>query len=466
MGDGQPTAQPIMSDGQPTSLRYRMLLSATLVLLVFLSLTGAVLDQAFRRSAEQGVSERLLLHIYGLLAVTEQQETGLELPDALAEPRFNQMGTGLYGVVLEPGGRELWRSESALGLTLASDEKVQLFSGLTQGVERFGRVETDRGDSVFFQAYQVSWEVSGEAQAYVFTVLETTDTYASEIAGFRNSLWGWLMGVVIVLVIVQGLVMNWGLAPLAQVARDLQDIEEGRRDSLQGQYPAEIEGVTRNLNLLLASERAQRERYRTTLADLAHSLKTPLAILRTEASSLADRGSDGAGAIDEQIERMDQIVGYQLERAVTKAEGPVRAAFDVAAVAGDLVAALEKVYPDHALELLCDDSVSAYGDERDFMEVLGNLLDNACKYGAGRARLAVAAEGRTILFTVANDGAPIPSSERKHIFERGARLDTAESGQGIGLAVVNEIVDRYGGTLEVGESDLGGAAVSVAMPVG
>ena len=103
-----------------------MLLSATLVLLVFLSLMGAVLDQAFRRSAEQGVSERLLLHIYGLLAVTEQQEAGLVLPDALAEPRFNQMGSGLYGVVLEPGGRELWRSASALDLTLVEAEIAEL----------------------------------------------------------------------------------------------------------------------------------------------------------------------------------------------------------------------------------------------------------------------------------------------------------------------------------------------------
>ena len=167
-----------MTDGRPVSLRYRMLLSATLVLLVFLSLMGAVLDQAFRQSAEQGVSERLLLHIYGLLAVTEQQQSGLELPDALAEPRFNLMGTGLYGAVLEPSGRELWRRASAFDLMLASDEKDRLFSGLTQGAERFGRVSTDRGDPLFFLAYQVSWEVSGEAQAYVFTVLETTDTYA------------------------------------------------------------------------------------------------------------------------------------------------------------------------------------------------------------------------------------------------------------------------------------------------
>ncbi len=454
-----------MADGQPASLRYRMLLSATLVLLVFLSLMGAVLDQAFRRSAEQGVSERLLLHIYGLLAVTEQQEAGLVLPDALAEPRFNQMGSGLYGVVLEPGGRELWRSESALDLTLAFDEKVRLFNGLTQGMERFGRVETDRGDPVFFHAYQVSWEASGEARAYVFAVLESTDTYAGEIAGFRNSLSGWLLGVVIVLVIVQGLVMNWGLAPLAQVARDLQDIEEGRRDSLQGEYPAEIAGVTRNLNLLLASERAQRERYRTTLADLAHSLKTPLAILRTEASSLGE-AAQGAGAIDEQIERMDQIVGYQLERAVTRAEGPVRAEFDVAGVARELVAALRKVYPEHNITLVCGESVPAFGDERDFMEVLGNLLDNACKYGAGNARLTLKTEGRLLRCTVENDGVPIPRGERGHILERGARLDTAASGQGIGLAVVSEIVDRYGGDVEIGESPLGGAAVTVVMPVG
>ena len=454
-----------MADGRPVSLRYRMLLSATLVLLVFLSLMGAVLDQAFRQSAEQGVSERLLLHIYGLLAVTEQQQSGLELPDALAEPRFNQMGTGLYGAVLEPSGRELWRSASAFDLMLASDEKVRLFNGLTQGAERFGRVSTDRGDPLFFLAYQVSWEVSGEAQAYVFTVLETTDTYASEIAGFRNSLWGWLIGVVVVLIVVQWLVMNWGLAPLAQVARDLHAIEEGTQDSLQGQYPAEIVGVTGNLNLLLTSERAQRERYRTTLADLAHSLKTPLAILRNEASMLSDTGIRSAAKIDEQIERMDQIVAYQLERAVMKAEGPVRASFDAVKLVDDLVAAMAKVYPETLLDVAGPDAAPVYGDERDFLEVLGNLLDNACKYGAGRARITVEVQkAQLIRFTVGNDGTPIPEVERDQILERGRRLDTATSGQGIGLAVVREIVERYGGELEIGVSDLGGAEVSLTMP--
>ena len=452
-----------MANAHPPSLRYRMLLSATLVMLLFLSLMGAVLDQAFRRSAEQGVSERLLLHIYGLLAVTEQQQGGLNLPDALAEPRFNQMGTGLYGAVLEPDGRERWRSASALDLTLPSAEKTSLFSGLAQGAERFGRVETDRGKPLFFLAYQVSWEVSGEARAYVFTVLETTDTYASEIAGFRNSLWGWLIGVVVILVLAQWLVMSWGLAPLAQVARDLHAIEEGKQDSLQGEYPAEIAGVTRNLNLLLASERAQRERYRTTLADLAHSLKTPLAILRNEASAAGSQAPSTA-TIDEQVERMDQIVGYQLERAVSKAQGPVRTGFDAARVATELVAALTKVYPDTRIDFVSPNAVEAYGDERDFMELLGNLLDNACKYGTGRACLELGVEGDSIRFAVGNDGAPIPQARRGHILERGARLDTAESGQGIGLAVVREIVDRYDGELEIGVSRLGGAEVSVTLP--
>ena len=257
--------------------------------------------------------------------------------------------------------------------------------------------------------------------------------------------------------------MSWGLAPLAQVARDLHAIEEGRQDALQGEYPAEIAGVTRNLKLLLASERAQRERYRTTLADLAHSLKTPLAILRNEASTLGVAAPSTA-TIDEQVERMDQIVGYQLERAVSKAEGPVRTAFDAAIVAAELVAALKKVYPETRIDLVSPDAAPAYGDERDYMEVLGNLLDNACKYGAGRACLAIESSGSSIRFVVGNDGAPIPEARRGHILERGARLDTAESGQGIGLAVVREIVDRYDGKLEIGVSHLGGAEVLVTLP--
>jgi two-component system sensor histidine kinase PhoQ len=304
------------------SLRGRLLLSASLVLLVFLGLMGGVLDQAFQRSAEQGVSERLLLHIYGLLTATDESEGSLFLPEALQEPEFNRLGTGLYGMVIDRNGKELWRSASALDLALPPPSKVRLYTNLSAGVPSFGYVTNNVGDRLFYLSYRVLWQGANEQTTpYTFAVLQTMDAYEGEIRGFRNNLWGWLVGVVVVLIAVQAVVMNWGLSPLKELARDLKQIEDGDKDFPEGDYPAEIDGVTRNLNLLLSSEREQREKYRTTLADLAHSLKTPLAILKGAASSLtyakkAEEIEDVRETVDEQVGRMNEIVAYQLERAV------------------------------------------------------------------------------------------------------------------------------------------------------
>ena len=184
------------------------------------------------------------------------------------------------------------------------------------------------------------WQISSEIQnPYTFVVVETMVPFRSEINEFRNSLWGWLLGMMLILILLQAVVMNWGLSPLKQVANDLKSIEDGERETLDGDYPAEIEGVTRNLNLLLATERQQREKYRTTLADLAHSLKTPLAIL-----SGLSRDVPLKKEIDEQIDRMNQIVAYQLERAVVRSSGLIKNAIAVKPVVQKLVDAMNKVY--------------------------------------------------------------------------------------------------------------------------
>ncbi|MDG1910563.1 MAG: hypothetical protein P8I81_17060, partial [Pseudomonadales bacterium] len=230
----------------------------------------------------------------------------------------------------------------------------------------------------FFSSYRVLWQISSEIQnPYTFVVVETMVPFKSEVNEFRNSLWGWLLGMMLILILLQAVVMNWGLSPLKQVANDLKSIEDGERETLDGDYPAEIEGVTRNLNLLLATERQQREKYRTTLADLAHSLKTPLAIL-----SGLSRDVPLKVEIDEQIARMNQIVAYQLERAVVRSSGLIKNAIAIKPVVQKLVDAMKKVYADKQVVISTDlADHDFFGDERDLMELLGNLIDNACKYG-------------------------------------------------------------------------------------
>lgn len=449
-----------------------MLLVATLVLFVFLGLMGAVLDQAFQRSAERGVSERLLLHIYGLLATTEEVDGELFLPEALQEPAFNRLGTGLYALAMDESGKELWRSPSALDLALPPPAKVQLYSNLSAGQPAFGTVANDQGEPLFYLSYRVLWQgADAGTTPYTFTVLQTMDTYRGEISGFRNNLWGWLVGVVVLLIVVQALVMSWGLSPLGNLADDLKRIEDGEQAFLEGDYPAEIEGVTRNLNLLLASERQQREKYRTTLADLAHSLKTPLAILKGAASSLGYGNKrsdleDVRQTIDDQVGRMNEIVAYQLERAVASTSTLIRKSIEVAPAVDRLMSAFRKVYEAQSIEFTVNvDDCTFFGDERDIMEVLGNIVDNACKYSNGQVRIDIGrVESGELVMAVDDDGEGISAADRETVLARGARLDSRAPGHGIGLAVVVEIVSRYSGTVEIEDSDLGGTRVVVTLP--
>jgi two-component system, OmpR family, sensor histidine kinase PhoQ len=447
------------------SLRDRLLLTATLVLLVFLGLMGLVLDSAFQRSAEQAVQERLLLHVYGLLAVSDVTDGELFLSEELPEPRFNQLGTGLYGFVHARDGVELWRSPSSLDLQIQAPDPGQLVTGLAPGVVRFGRLVDIQQVELFYLGYRVLWEGEDDKQtAYNYLVVEGTDPYVSEIGAFRNSLWGWLAGVVIALVIVQAVIMRWGLMPLQQLASDLKAIEDGTQDHLEGDYPREIDGVTRNLNLLLTNERQQRERYRTTLADLAHSLKTPMAIIRGATTQLDGVEDSVRISFDEQISRMDEIISYQLERAVTRSSALVRKPILIKPVVERLVAAMEKVYADKQIDISATvDESSFIGDERDLMELLGNVLDNACKYGSARVLLDIQSMAGPLVITVEDDGPGIADAARQSVLTRGLRLDSRQAGQGIGLAVVAEIVDRYGGEIEIGSSVLGGVKVTVSV---
>ena len=430
--------------------------------MVFLGLMGFVLDRAFQRSAEQATEEKLLIQIYGLLAVSDESNGEIYLPDQLQEPQFNNLGSGLFGLVVGAQGQDLWQSPSALDLQIKHVDMASLHRDLEAGVQKFGRIQGNGEDWLFFLSYKILWQGVGEQTTpYVFIVLENMQSFDKEIAGFRNSLWGWLLVVVVVLVLVQAAIMSWGLKPLNNLAEDLTAIEDGKEEYLQGEYPAEIDGVTRNLNLLLSSERQQREKYRTTLADLAHSLKTPLAILQgAPAENLRE-------TLDEQIPRMNEIVSYQLQRAVTKSASLIRKSIEVKPVADKLVAAISRVYEDKSVEI--ESTImecNFFGDERDLMELLGNVLDNACKYGNGRVKLAVGTQTGTaadLHIIVEDDGGGIAMGDRNTALLRGERLDTKTAGQGIGLAVVSEIVDRYGGEIEVDDSILGGARVTIKL---
>lgn len=455
------------------SLQSRLLIAFSVLLFVFLGLTGLVLDSAFRASIEAGARERLQVQIYLLLAEADEDNGEFYFLEDLQEDRFGQLNSGLYGFISSTAYGVLWRSASARTFSVPDEDFFQ--RRLEVGQTRFVRLESDNQEVYFALSYGILWE-DGISE-YSFSVIEDAAPYYSEISNFRASLWYWLGGVAVLLLFMQFLLLRWGLSPLRRIADDLKKIESGTDDKLEGVYPTEIQGVTDNLNLLIESERKQQSRYRTTLGDLAHSLKTPLAVISGILPGLSagvDKGNSTAlqeqiASANEQLERMNQIVTYQLQRAVHSNDSSSLAKHvNVAATVKRVLEALQKVYVDKAMSVQADlDAQLVFrGDERDLLEVAGNVLDNAFKYGVSRVRVTTARAGlgaRGVRLVVEDDGGGIASEKQEFVLQRGARADTLVQGQGIGLAVVTDIVNSYGGEIRVENSDLGGARIVILL---
>ncbi len=221
---------------------------------------------------------------------------------------------------------------------------------------------------------------------------------------------------------------------------------------MDGDYATELEGLAGNLNAFINSERAHLERYRNALADLAHSLKTPLSILR----GCADSFSDNKELVKEQILRMDEIVEYQLQRAAAKGEHKTAGTVDLSTVIKKISASLNKVYLDKNItfDINVPEQCPVYYEEGDLYEIVGNLMDNACKWCSHTVKVSISLnehKGRrnfAVLLQVEDDGSGIPTGKLADILKRGVRADENIHGHGIGMAVVYELVRLMGGLLE------------------
>jgi two-component system sensor histidine kinase PhoQ len=236
-------------------------------------------------------------------------------------------------------------------------------------------------------------------------------------------------------------------------------VEAGQRTQIQGEYPAELRALTGNLNGLLAQERSQQTRLGNALGDLAHSLRTPLAVLHGAIPQEIEPQT--AQLMKEQIQRMDHIIGYQLQRARSRAGAAAGLAppVPIRRLVERICASLDKVYREKGVRTILhiDPGLGFRGTEGDLMELWGNLLENAYKWARGTVRVTAAGGLRSVELTVEDDGVGIPAGQHGRILERGARVDEGVPGHGIGLAIVREICASYGGHLEIDQSGLGGA---------
>lgn len=449
------------------SIHSRLVIAATFVLVAFLGLTGWTLDKAYWDSAQTALRERLEAYMYALIAASELQDDGhLRIPTDLPDARFSTPGSGLYAEVRAHDSSSAWRSKSSLGVAIGYP------SGLSRGESGFAKMMTAAGQEVYTFNFGLAWEVGGKERAFTFSVAESLTAFDDQVAAFRQSLWGSLLVGSILLLAVQGTILRWGLSPLRRLVDGLSAVEEGKAKSIAGIFPKELDGLTARLNAFIANERTHLERYRNALDDLAHSLKTPLAVIQGTVEQGRIDNPAQKEELREHIDRMKQIVDYHLQRAATSGRLTLKTSVPVENTARRLVDSLSKVYAAKKLDCRVDvdPGCTFDGEQGDLMELLGNLLDNAFKWASSRVAISVqskppsAVEPAALVLIVEDDGPGIAPDAVDRLLKRGAKGSDEMPGQGIGLAVVQDIVGVYGGMLQFDRSAMGGAKVQVKLP--
>ncbi|QYJ92728.1 ATP-binding protein [Shewanella spartinae] len=463
--------------GKLNSLRVRLILSALLLILLLLPTIGFALNNAFKQQVMTNVREQLSAYLYSVLAVAEMDDGKLYMPEALLENQFNVIGSGLYAVIDSAGDHRtesdrqgnnqieserqasvepLWSSNSFLGLNITTPlphPKV--------GRSEFGELMLEQQPHLIY-SFSVRFS-PGEAQRQsapiTIHIIKDLDGVAQQLNAFSQHLWSWLVVLMLVLLAIQFAWLAWTLKPLARFREELGQVQRGEAEQLSGHYPNELQAVAKQLNTLLSTEQRQRSRYRNALSDLAHSLKTPLAVIQSQ--------KDLSPTSLEQVGQINRTIGHQLKRAQSAAGNAWHLGIKVSLVSDKLLRTLVKIHPGVALSYgkAPEENQIFYGDQSDLTEMLGNLLDNACKAARGKVMLSVDTDNGKLIISVEDDGAGVSPEQRQLILERGRRADTYEKGHGIGLAIAGDLVQSYQGELTIDSSAmLGGAKFILSFP--
>jgi len=439
------------------SIKSRLTFVSMIVLVMFMILTAIALERAVVKRALQAEEDRLQVLIYSLLAAVDRNQTGMSITvsdDRLFESSLMTSDSGLYAMLYDKNKDEIWHSRStSIAFPGVSVIKLGEWQFSTQNFSQ---------KAYFRLVFAIQWpDVEDKLQRYDVVIWQEATDYFGQLDRFRQTLWAWLIVTTLLLLILMYLVMMWSLRPLKKVGLEIKAIEDRKQSGFEQDYPLEIAPLTENLNILLGREQYQMQRYRNALDDLAHALKTPLAVL----SGLSDaENSDRVDlhSLREQVDRMNQIVSYQLQKASNVAGIQISKPLNLVQIINKIVSALEKVYRDKSVkvEAKLPRKIMLRMDESDCLEVIGNLLDNAFKYCKGKVAIAIdSRDNGEMLLTISDDGQGLKPRQVQRILNRGTRLDQTSEGQGIGLAVVADIVKSYKIEMTFERSTLGGLSV-------
>lgn len=455
-------------DPRPSSLATRLFVSATVWVVVVLLITGVVLSSVYRNATERAFDRRLNLYLRTLVAEVATPEEGSDHQfQSLGEPLFDLPLSGWYWQVIREdtpkpeihASRSLWDKK----LPKLEDEHIPLSaSGVRQGY-----VAGPEGQDLRMVERPV--DLGSDGKFLVTVAGDATEIY-EETRAFDYYLFGTFAALTIGLLLTTVFQVRFGLAPLKRISDAIADIRSGRAERLEGSFPVEIAPLARETNALIEANREIVERARTHVGNLAHAVKTPLSVIVNEATA---RGTDPfATKILEQASMMRDQVAHHLERARIAARPTIVATItEVEPVIEALGRTMEKIHRGIDIEVSASAAAKFRGERQDFEEMVGNLVDNACKWA--RAQVSIKVDVRPtadpereamLHIVVDDDGKGLSPEERAQVSRRGKRLDESKPGSGLGLSIVVDLAALYGGRLTLDAAPLGGLRAELTLP--
>jgi signal transduction histidine kinase len=427
---------------------------------------GLILSGVFRATVQSTFDAQLTFDMEGLIAAAEPESArAVALEGRFLDPRYNRVYSGWYWQIAPEGdpGAMPQRSPSLFDFRLTpvalAGPNDAVAWGYTTGPDNQPlRVHTRR--IVFGPG-----ATGSPGGAFRFTLAGNLAETEASIARFNRTLFWALAGLGLGLLTAILIQVRVGLVPLRRVSEALARIREGRARQLEGEFPSEIEPLVTELNSLIAHSAEVVGRARSHVANLAHFLKTPLTVLANEAGTAA---GPLAEAVTRQVTLMRRQVDHYLARArAAGALDVLGSRTELVPVAEDLARVLPRMHPDKKLDVAVNipDGLAFRGEREDLEEMVGNLIDNACKWARGKILVeARPLDQGKILLTVGDDGPGLAPEERVRAMQRGERLDQSVPGSGLGLAIVRDIAKLYGGSFNLGESRLGGLEAILELP--
>ena len=454
------------------SLAFRLFATAVASTMLILPVAGLIIYSVYRQEVEENFDERLrqILTIVHADSIDGAEQEPLT-PGQAGEPLFLIENSGWYWQIKPlPGTTGQTKSSTSLGSFVLPSPYEEGIQPDLQGIRWLDAVGPLNQKLRLAETIEVFGN-DPNAPQYSILVAGPLDWLDARVAGFGTQLAVALTLAGVALVAVTLVQVRFGLLPLRAIENGLAAIRSGKATRLEGDLPAEIEPLQQELNALIQSNEEVIERARTQVGNLAHALKTPLAVITNEAR---DDSSPLAQKVAEQAKVMRDQISHYLDRArMAASAGSLVRVTEVLPVAEALQRALERIYRDKniAIYLDCPELARFQGERHDLEEMLGNLLDNACKWAHASVRFEVRVkrpEGRgsvpRLIVTIEDDGPGLTPEQRQRIGKRGIRLDETKPGSGLGLSIVSDLAHSYRGTLELKESRYGGLLARLELP--